>query len=224
MLPDDVSELRADFVKPPCDGRCVRQQAPQHGGPVWAAEVPEKADLIHAQLGVGTWANRSAAPCGWGVLRRGRAHRPRTHGFPRCSRLPSSIMGRAVLRMLHLAPGRGPVWPRRLLLLRRAASVGPASPVRRVSMAPASWVTWRPALLRALVWPRGRLPLPLAVPDLSFTAQCPRAGMSTPRALPRSRLARAARRTVWPFWRLVRSPPATSRGLFGVATRWTVWL
>ena len=42
---------------------------------VWAAKVPEQADWIRAQFGVGPWANGRIAPGGWGLLRRGRAHR-----------------------------------------------------------------------------------------------------------------------------------------------------
>ena len=73
--PDDVAELKADLASPLVTAVVFDSKHRIRVGRVWAAEVPEKADLIHAQLGVGFWANGSIAPGGWGLLRSGRAHR-----------------------------------------------------------------------------------------------------------------------------------------------------
>ena len=151
--PNDVAELNADLASPLVTAVVFDSKHRVMMARIWAAEVPEQADLIRAQLGVGPWANGSIAPGGWGLLHShvGEPIGLSIHGLPRSSRLPPSVMVRAVPRTPRLAPGRRSVWPRRLPLLRRTASVGPPVCVRRVPLALASQVMWRPALLRALV-------------------------------------------------------------------------
>ena len=73
--PDDVAELRADLANPLVTAVVFDSKHRIRVARIWAAEVPEQADLIRAQLGVRTWANGNIAPGGWGLLRNGRAHR-----------------------------------------------------------------------------------------------------------------------------------------------------
>ena len=190
---DDVAELNADLASPLVSAIVFDSKHRNRVARVWAAEVPEQADLNRAQLGVGRGPT--------GVLRRvvggscamGRLIGPRIRGLPRSPKLLPSVTVRAAP-----APGHKSVWPKRLLLLlllRRTASVDPPARAQQVPLAPVSQVVWRLAsesaglASGAAAPPAGRAGPPL-------TALCPRAGTTTPRAPPRSRPARAVRRTI----------------------------
>ena len=72
---DDVAELRADVADRRLTAVVFESKHRERVARVWVAEAPDlQADLVRAQLGVGTWANGSVAPYGWGNFRRGRAH------------------------------------------------------------------------------------------------------------------------------------------------------
>ena len=147
---DDVAELNADLASPLVSAIVFDIKHRNKVARVWAAEVPEQADLICAQLGRGPT----------GVLRRvvggscamGKLIGSRIRVLPRSSKLLPSVTIRVVPRTPHLAPGHKSVWPKNLLLLlRRTASVDPLARARQVPLAPVSQVVWRPAPPRALV-------------------------------------------------------------------------
>ena len=79
---DDVAGLRADFADRHFTAAVFDGKHRERVFRVWAAEALDQADLVRAQLGVGTWANRTVVPCGWGNLRRGRTHRFKNPWIP----------------------------------------------------------------------------------------------------------------------------------------------
>ena len=79
---DDVAELRADLGDARLSAANFDGRHRVRLARVWIAEAPSQADFVLAQLGVGTWANDTVAPCGWGNLRRGRFRRFRNPWTP----------------------------------------------------------------------------------------------------------------------------------------------
>ena len=72
---DDVAELSADLDNARLSAADFDRRHRTRLARIWTAEAQSQADFVHAQLGTGTWANDTYAPCPWGNLRRGRTHR-----------------------------------------------------------------------------------------------------------------------------------------------------
>ena len=79
---DDVAELRADLGDTRLSAADFDERRRARLARVWIDEAPSQVDFVLAQLGVGTWANDTVAPCGWGNLPKGCVHRFRTPWTP----------------------------------------------------------------------------------------------------------------------------------------------
>ena len=79
---DDVAELSADLDNARLSAADFDRRHRTRLARVWTVEAPGQADFVLAQLGTGTWANDTFAPCAWGNLRRGRTHRFRNPWTP----------------------------------------------------------------------------------------------------------------------------------------------
>ena len=79
---DDVAELSADLDNARVFAADFDRRHRARLARVWIVEAPSQADFVRAQLGTGTWANDTFAPCAWSNLRRGRTHRFRNPWTP----------------------------------------------------------------------------------------------------------------------------------------------
>ena len=79
---DDVAELSADLGNARFSAADFDMRHRTRLARIWTVEAQGQSDFVQAQLGTGTWANGTYAPCPWGNLRRGHTHRFRNPWTP----------------------------------------------------------------------------------------------------------------------------------------------